>query len=238
MKEQLLALEDFLGPAIENQNGYVGKIKEINPDEAIDANTGDSAKALPFHTDGTQEPILPPAILAFQYITSATFGGLSTFLDLAQLFLEMSSEDRLDILTALARPDAATSKKKGLTYHGPLVVPVCGDRGLSLRLRFDDVMTVNEKYSPQFHKLKQRILRRQNVLAYSPHEGDIVLFDNWRVMHARASIEKTRHLRFHNRMWIKELWDRHDGRRLGVRGFSNEELVQIAAAAKESQVDR
>lgn len=235
-KKLLQALESFLGPACESQNNVKGKIKEINPDEAKAANTGDSAKALAFHTDGTQQPELPPAILAFQYLTTQTFGGLSTFLDLTELLLELPSSERLEILTALAQPDAAKSEKKGMLYEGPLVVPVCAGNSLSFRLRFDDVMVVNPKYLEQFEKLKQRILRRSSYLSYSPQEGDIVIFDNWRVMHGRQSLEGTRHLRFHNRMWIDKLDSKHSGRYLGVRGFSTRELAAIERASQGASI--
>jgi alpha-ketoglutarate-dependent taurine dioxygenase len=224
----LTSIEDVLGPARPVQNGYQGKIKEITPDEAVAANTGDSAKALSFHTDGTQDTPLPPAILVFQYLTTPTHGGLSTFLDLTNVILEMSDTEQADVLTALAHFDAATSAKKGLSYTGPLVVPVCADQSLSFRLRFDEILTLAQPYQQAFDILKKRILDRADYLTYSPQEGDIAIFDNWRVLHGRKSLEGSRHLRFHNRMWIDALHKRHTGKYLlGVRGLSSELLIKI-----------
>jgi len=227
-EHQLRSIEEFLGPVCTTQNGFNGKIKEINPTEAAEANTGDSAKELLFHTDGTQDGPLPPAILVFQYLTTPTLGGLSTFLDLTPVVLGLTEDEQLEILTELSYPDAAVCEKKGLRYEGPLVKPVCADQALSFRLRFDDKINVADRSESGFQRFKQRILSETKYLKYAPHEGDIAIFDNWRILHGRKSIEGGRHLRFHNRMWIKDLDDRHKGRYLlGVRGISSELILKV-----------
>lgn len=225
--EILLAIEKFLGPAIENQNGAISKIKEISPKEAIEATTGDSARALAFHTDGTQEQKLPPAILAFQYLTTPKFGSRSTFIDLASVIQDMDEAELEEILKDLARPDVATSHKKGLSYTGPLVIPVRNSQSLSFRLRFDSVMTVIPESQGSFNKLKDAILNQTDYLSYAPQEGDIAIFDNWRVMHGRDAVGGT-HMRFHNRMWIGDLKQSVAAKHLlGVRGLSAKLLVEL-----------
>lgn len=226
--EILTAVERFLGPALENQNGALGKIKEITPKEAIEATTGDSAKELLFHTDGTQEPNLPPAILVFQYLTTPKFGARSTFLDLASVIQDMDEEELEKILTDLALPDAGTSTKKGLSYSGPLVKPVRNSQSLTFRLRFDHVLTIAAEAQNSFESLKNTILSPdRDHLSYAPQEGDIAIFDNWRIMHGRDAVGGP-HLRFHNRMWIRDLKQSIAANvLLGVRGLSNELLMQI-----------
>jgi alpha-ketoglutarate-dependent taurine dioxygenase/protein-arginine kinase activator protein McsA len=227
-KFQLQAIEEFLGPAFESQNGAEGKVKSINPSEAFAANTGDSSKELAFHTDGTQENTLPPALLVFQYETTPSWGGTSTFLDLTSLLLDLTDEEQLLIIEGLSLPDAAVCEKKGLRYEGPLVKPVCADQALSFRLRFDDKITVSPAAKQAYDLLLEKILAQTKYLKYMPHEGDIAIFDNWRVLHGRKSVEGGRHLRFHNRMWIKELDDRHQGKYLlGVRGLSPELIATV-----------
>lgn len=235
--EILQALESALGPARSKQNDFNGKIKQIEPklQQSIEATTGDSARALGFHTDGTQDSPLPPAILAFQYITSPTFGGLSTFLDLTQVVHEMPEAERTKILTDLAHHDAAVSEKKGLRYEGPLVKPVCADQSLSFRFRYEDpaeikeaVLTVAEPYRHSFELLHQHIAERSEWLTFAPKEGDIAIFDNWRVLHGRESVQGSRHPRYHNRMWIDSLHQRHQGKYLlGVRGLPSELIGKI-----------
>lgn len=225
--EILTAVEGMLGHAVESQNGVAGKIKEISPSEAIAATTGDSAKELAFHTDGTQEQDLPPAILAFQYLTTPKFGGRSTFIDLASVIHNFNDEELLQILKDLACPDAGTSEKKGLSYTGPLVKPVRNNQSLSFRLRFDEVLSINPNSQVSFRKLRDSILREKEYLTYSPQEGDIAIFDNWRVMHGRAAVGGT-HMRFHNRMWIQDLKQSLATKYLlGVRGLSSEVLVEL-----------
>lgn len=235
--EILQAIESFLGHARTSQNDYSGKIKEIEPNirETIEATTGDSAQALAFHSDGTQDTPLPPAILVFQYITSPTYGGLSTFLDLTKVVHDMSDHERFKVLTDLACSDTAVSEKKGLRYEGPLVKPVCADQALSIRFRYEDsklvkepVLKVAEPYRESFELLNQRINERSEWLTFAPKEGDIAIFDNWRVLHGRESVQNTRHPRYHNRMWIDSLHTRHAGKYLlGVRGLAPELIVKI-----------
>lgn len=229
--ERLLAIEEFLGPACETQNGVSGKIKEINPKEAVDANTGDSAKELKFHTDGTQDDHLPPAFLVFQYLTTPTFGGTSTFLDMSQLLLDLPEDLQEEILVGLSYPDTAVCEKKGLRYEGALIKPVCADQAVSIRIRLDDKIQISSRSQHAFDLLKQKILEQTSYLKYSPLEGDIAIFDNHRVVHGRKSISGGRHLRFHDRMWIKELDERHKGKYLnGVRGLSSDLIAKIKRA--------
>ncbi len=235
--ERLLSIESWLGPARESQNGHVGKIKSITPSEAFDATTGDSAKELLPHVDGTQDTTTP-AILVFEYETSPTFGGDSTFIDMARVLLEIPDNERWEILEALSQPDAAVSSKKGLRYEGPLIRPVCGGAGISVRLRFDPpsnpVMQVNSRYRREFDLLRSRILNRPERLTYSPQEGDVVFFDNWRLLHGRLKVGG-RHLRFHNRMWIDRLVDHRRGEYLlGVRGLSLATVTMIEQANGQS----
>lgn len=226
--DKFLSLEQWLGRARERQNDHAEKVKLIKPEEAIEATTGDSAKELLPHVDGTQDHPRPPALLAFEYETTPSWGGVSTFVDMAHVLLGMTESEREDILQTLARPDVAEISKKGLTYRGPLMRTVCNDHAISCRLRFDTVLKLNEGYRSQFERLKKAVLDHQ-CLEYSPLEGDIAIFDNWRLLHGRKAVGG-RHLRFHKRMWIDDLFDRHRGTYLlGVRGLSNSLLSTIAA---------
>jgi alpha-ketoglutarate-dependent taurine dioxygenase len=226
--DRFLALEQWLGTARERQNDHSGKVKQILPQEAVEATTGDSAKELLPHVDGTQDHPLPPAMLAFEYETTPSWGGVSTFVDMAHVLLSMTEQEREEILQTLARPDAAEISKKGLTYRGPLIRAVCNQHAVSCRLRFDHVLKLNENYRAQFDRLQKAVLDHPR-LEYSPLEGDIAIFDNWRVLHGRKAVGG-RHLRFHKRMWIDDLLDRHRGAYLlGVRGIANSLLSTIAA---------
>src|SRR5688500_16974291 len=57
----------FLGKPAEQQNLFRGTIKRIQPSIEGQANSGDTAKDLGLHVDGTQHDVQPP-LLVFQYL--------------------------------------------------------------------------------------------------------------------------------------------------------------------------
>ena len=222
---RLLSIENWIGPARLEQNDFKGKVNSLRPDYSVAANTGSSAKALSPHVDGTQDDFTP-AMLAFQYDFSSTWGGESTFWDMAALLGSLPTDDLERILISLARQDCATcTKTKGewtKTFRGPLIRPVCDGRSISVRLRLDDLLKVIPECEGEFNRLKQVVeaWAQKHVLSYTPQEGDLVIFDNWRLLHGRTAIGG-RHQRIHDRMWIDNLLPVHEGKYLlGVRPIS------------------
>jgi alpha-ketoglutarate-dependent taurine dioxygenase len=239
--DRLLSLENWVGPARPEQNDFVGKVKALKPDYSAPPITGDSALALTSHVDGTQDEVTP-AMLAFQYVYGGTWGGESTFLDTAAMLSELATDDLERILTTLARKDCATCTKTKVnketgatwskTFNGPLFRSECGGNSVSIRVREDDLLRVIPDCQPEFDFLKSSINEwaRKNLIRYTPHEGDIVIFDNWRILHGRAAIGG-RHQRIHDRMWIDNLLPEYQGKYLlGIRalGAALNDAVQRA----------
>lgn len=229
--ERLLSLENWIGPSRTEQNDFKGKVKSLKPDYDVAPNTGDSAKALSPHVDGTQDEFTP-GILAFQYDLSATWGAESTFIDTAAMLGDIPGDELERIITGLARSDCATctktkvDKKTGTvwskTFNGPLIRSECEGNSVSIRIREDDLLKVIPECQHEFDALKSAIAKwsETNVLRYTPHEGDVVIFDNWRILHGRAAIGG-RHQRIHDRMWIDRLLPEHEGKYLlGIRPLS------------------
>lgn len=224
---RLLSLENWIGPARTEQNDYVGKVKSLRPQYDVEPNTGDSSKALPLHVDGTQDE-RTPALIAFQYDYSSTWGGESTFIDMAALLAALPYHDLETLLVSLARSGCAQcTKTKGewsKTFEGPLVRAEDGGTAVSIRFRPDSPLSVKPETQEAFDKLKGYISaweQRGNVLTYTPHEGDVVLFDNWRLLHGRTAIGG-RHQRIHDRMWMDSLLPKYRGQyALGIRGLGN-----------------
>ena len=80
-------------------------------------------------------------------------------------------------------------------------------------------MQVIPECQAEFNNLKTAVASwsEKHSIRYTPQEGDLVIFDNWRVLHGRAAIGG-RHQRIHDRMWIDRLLPVYDGKYLlGIR---------------------
>jgi hypothetical protein len=181
-------------------------------------------------------------MLVFQYLAGATHGGESTFFDLAHVLSGFSAEEVTKIVTDLAQDDAAECTKakeqqdKSIwtkTFKGPLIKPVCNGHSVSVRVRFDRVMKIAPQYRESFDKLQTAVLAcgQAKRITFRPMEGDIAIFDNWRIMHGRLAVGG-RHERHHNRVWLSELAARHtqEGLLLGVRGLP----ISLLSAVKRA----
>jgi hypothetical protein len=233
--QRLLSLENWVGPAREVQNDTPGKVKSLVPNYDAPPNTGDSSQALAPHVDGTQDD-QTPALLAFQYQTGGKWGAESTFLDTAAMLAELPEHDLARILTVLARKGCGTcTKTKGewsKTFTGPIVQSQYGGLSVSIRLRDDDLLSVIDECAREFNELRNlvRTWSEHNMTRYTPQDGDIVIFDNWRLLHGRAAVGGSRQ-RIHDRMWIDCFLPVHDGKyMLGVRPLGNGLLNAIELA--------
>ena len=214
----LNSLEKNLGPACERQNLFEGKVKSIRPADDGLKNSGDTARDIGLHVDGTQHEETP-AVLAFQYISEPKAGGESVFVDCARVLQDLGEEEAGRVVGALAHPQAAVCSKRGMRYEGPLFWRLRGGTGVGTRVRFDEVLTPSEHAADAFEQLRDACSQERYRLMFKPREGDIVVFDNWRLLHARDELFGNR-VREHNRMWISDLHEKHrPDYLLGVRGI-------------------
>lgn len=234
------SFDQWLGPFRSSQNDFEGKVKAIQPRADVKANTGDSRQRLAPHVDGTQDEDTP-GILIFQYEFGPTWGGTSTFYDMAAMLGELP-RDRLEfIVKSLSLSDCATCSKEKKqkdgrfwekTFEGPLIKPVCGGQAISIRIRLDDVLKVKNDCQSALEELKNTIRGWPHYVSYTPQEGDIVVFDNWRILHGREAVGG-RHQRIHDRVWIDKLLPKHNGKyMLGVRPLGHTLMAAITVSNK------
>jgi len=217
----------MIGTPTQSQNEYEGTIKDIRPKEGIDPNTGDSKGDLGFHVDGTQQ-VEQPAVLLFQYATGATLGANSKFADAAKIIRDIPEVRRNTLLVNLARKDAATFTKRGARHQGP-ILSFSETNALVCRIRFDDVISLNPECQEDFELLKEKFSDPYYPTVFQPLDGDVVIFDNWRLMHARDEVYGTRQ-RHHRRVWFANLKLEHQAKyQLGIRPFPR----QVAAAIEK-----
>jgi hypothetical protein len=218
----------LIGFPADEQNDYSGPIKDINPSVQGRANSGDTISEVGFHVDGTQEAI-QPCLLAFQYVRGAKLGANSRFTDIAGVLSDFDDSTRNEILNSLARVDAATFSKLGQSYSGP-IFSFSSTGSLMCRIRFDSVITVHDGCRKAFDLLKERLESTYYPSMFLPRDGDIVVFDNWRVMHARDEIDGDVQ-RHHRRVWVA--LPRHEHQiayQLGIRPIPHETAVRIRQA--------
>jgi hypothetical protein len=223
--ELVASLITMLGTATEWQNEEKGPIKDIRPKPGVDPNTGDSKGDLGFHVDGTQAVAQPPLLL-FQYATGATLGANSKFADVNKILSDFPEAQRWRILTSLARHDAATFIKREMLYKGA-IFSVSPTGEVMCRIRFDDVIEVHPECKEDFELLRDRFNDPYYPTVFQPLDADVVVFDNWRVMHARDEVYGTRD-RHHRRVWFSHLKLEHQNKyKLGVRPVPPEVIAEI-----------
>jgi hypothetical protein len=229
-RELVDSIIQMIGIPMAWQNEACGPIKDIRPKLGVDPNTGDSKGDLGFHVDGTQQVVQPPVLL-FQYATGATLGAHSRFADSARIIRDLPRAERSRLLTNLSRRDAATFTKGKGHYVGP-IFSLSPTDALRCRIRFDDVIAVNRKCRTDFELLRKAFDDPYYSIVFQPRDGDVVVFDNWRVMHARTEVYGMRD-RYHRRVWFANLKLEHQPKYyLGIRPIPLELAAQIKRLSK------
>ena len=226
-EDVLRAYFESIGQVAGIQNEFAGEVKDLKPSPDVVANTGSSAGDLGFHVDGTQA-INQPALLAFQYIVTADIRGNSKFVDLAKVILDIAEEERKEILVNLSKSNAASFDKKEMNFTGPLF-NFPDNHSLACRVRFDDVITCHEDCQSSFETLKNSVYSDYGI-TFKPRPGDIIIFDNWRIMHARDEVLGNAQ-RHHRRVWLNALLPQHQiNYKMGIRPI----LPETISAMKEA----
>jgi alpha-ketoglutarate-dependent taurine dioxygenase len=240
----LESLGSTLGDVMEKQNFFEGRYKHIKPSNTGKLNSGDTARDIGLHVDGTQHET-QPVLLMFQYVTNAKMGGESIFVDAARVLSDLPDEARIRVLTNLSRTDAATFRKEAagnelnrlkaegrdtvMTFTGPLFWRL--GQGLGCRLRFDEIIDIHPECQADYEMLRGLFNQKKYELRFVPRDGDIVIFDNARLLHARDEVLGARQ-REHYRMWIEALSPGLRGDvMLGVRPVDYEILVSLKPVA-------
>jgi alpha-ketoglutarate-dependent taurine dioxygenase len=234
------ALAKFIGPLTKSQNDFnKDVIQLIEPKATGVANSGNTLSDLGLHVDGTQHSETP-AVLIFYYVAGAKIGANSVFVDSAKVLLDIDEERRHEILLNLARPDAATFSKKNMVHTGPIFY-FSSTGSLVCRIRFDEVLQAHPKCKDDYEFLRERFNDPQYAMEFRPREGDIIVFDNWRVLHARDEVFGM-HVRCHWRGWVSDLKRILQPKYyIGIRPFPTVLAAQIEAtntakaAAKKSR---
>lgn len=161
--------------------------------------------ALPLHTDlAYQEAV--PGNQFLHCFRNETSGGESIFADALSIVEEFERDHPQDyqLLCRLNVPFVFTDDEHDIRYRRP-VIGLDGD-GQFIGLTFNAHIADVPDFSPEimydfytaFRELMLRIRSAENNIEYALRSGEMVVFDNQRILHGRAAFEPDsgqRHLR-------------------------------------------
>jgi gamma-butyrobetaine dioxygenase len=192
--------------------------------------------ALPLHTDLSNQEFVPGNQFLHCYRNEAEGGG-SVFADAMAIVEDFKADcpEHYRTLCELAVPWHFLDDKDDVRYHRPVIgLTREGKFGtLTFNAHLADIADFDADLLYSFYAAYQELMRRirgaSYNIEYALKNGEMVIFDNQRVLHGRASFEPTsgqRHLRGyyieHNeinsriRMLDKQMMSQHHSNALGA----------------------
>jgi alpha-ketoglutarate-dependent taurine dioxygenase len=198
-----------LEPAILDAMSLVGRVCETNYGQVFDVrsvpqpeNLAYSDLGLGLHTDNPyREPV--PGFQALHALVTSRDGGDSLFADgfaLAE-HLRDTAPDEFALLTTTAVPFQYRSKGAELQAERPLIQLSCRDDVTAVHYNSRSIapLRLSARDSDRFYEAYRRfaaLLRLPEFqLRYRLEDGDLVVFDNQRILHGRTSFSSARHPR-------------------------------------------
>jgi gamma-butyrobetaine dioxygenase len=195
--------------AILDAMALVGRVCETNYGEVFDVrsvplpeNLAYSDLGLGLHTDNPyREPV--PGFQALHALLVAPEGGESVFADGFALSHQLRAVDpqAFDVLTRTPVPFHYRSKDAELYAERPLIQLSC--RGAVNAVHYNNRSIAPLRIEPRaaagFYRAYRRfadLLREPGYqLRFALRDGDLVLFDNQRILHGRSAFSSTTHAR-------------------------------------------
>lgn len=199
-KEDFAQLENYFGKIIcHNQSDELGILPiTLLPNYPDYANTHHHHLAL--HTDGAFETV-PPAVMAMQCEVAAETGGLSCLVDGYAVYQYLHQVDPVG-LQSLFEPDVFhierdnQSAQRAIFWHDR-------DGRLKIAFRSDTVAKIRVKPHAQavFERVKQYLADPAHQFRWHLQPGQILIFDNTRMLHGRTAFPPTSKRRI-NGLWF------------------------------------
>jgi hypothetical protein len=230
----ILWLQDVLGSASSDQSETEAASKLIVTNKVSDKLSGNNPGPLAPHTDGSHLP-MPPPIVILQYLQTADVGGMLSFIDFAkviQCLFQENHKSSVNIIKSLQGTKAVCINKPVpsgdiITIESAFLFEVPYYKSLNsygCRGRFDDKVVPCNYNLHYFEALREIIKNKDFIVRFIPEPADIVVIDNWRVLHGRSAYDGIGE-RAHRRMWIESLnRDIQESIALGIRPLNPSRL--------------
>ncbi|MDJ0616833.1 MAG: TauD/TfdA family dioxygenase [Calothrix sp. MO_192.B10] len=205
-KGELESFAQSFGPLLETNYGRVFEIV-VDPEESQKSVANSQINLIP-HTDDAYQ-YAPPGIIFFHCLMANNDGsGQSTFVDGFQIAEVLRQEDR-EAFDLLCRYEVSFQKHYSDRIDMQFSSPVfCLDSGGHLKeVRISNLFpapldlpeAIVEPFYAAYRKLMQLYTDPRYFLKQGLQPGDLVMFDNHRVLHGRTAIgiqNQRRHLRY------------------------------------------
>ena len=194
----IVAAVASVGQIAETNYGLVFDVRSVAQPE----NLAYSDRGLGLHTDNPyREPV--PGFQALHVLVAAPNGGESLFADgfaIAEQLRREAPED-FEQLTRTAVPFVYRSRDALLEAKRPLIQLSCDGAVIAVHYNSRSIAPLPltaasaEPYYRAYRRLAEMIRDSRFALRFMLRAGDLVVFDNHRILHGRTAFESARHPR-------------------------------------------
>ncbi|HVS76844.1 MAG TPA: TauD/TfdA family dioxygenase, partial [Steroidobacteraceae bacterium] len=194
----VLAAMAAVGQVAETNYGLLFDVRAVPEPE----NLAYSDRGLGLHTDNPyREPV--PGFQALHVLVAAPDGGESLFADGFAVAGQLRREDpaAFETLTRTAVPFAYRSRNAALTAERPLIRLSCGGDVIAVHYNSRSIQPLPlaaeaaERYYPAYRRFAMLLRQPRFMLRFMMRAGDLVVFDNQRILHGRTGFASARYPR-------------------------------------------
>src|SRR5215469_11968707 len=194
----ILEVAPLVGRVLETNYGDIFDVRSIPEPE----NLAYSDRGLGLHTDNPyREPV--PGFQALHVLVAAPDGGESLFADGFALAEQLRQEDpaAFEILAGTPVPFAYRSRNAALHAERPLIQ--LSGRGEVVAVHYNSrsiqplpfAAEAAERYYQAYRRFALLLREPRFMLHFTMRSGDLVVFDNQRILHGRTGFASARHPR-------------------------------------------
>jgi [2-(trimethylamino)ethyl]phosphonate dioxygenase len=194
----ILTAMPLVGQVAETNYGLLFDVRAVADPE----NLAYSDRGLGLHTDNPyREPV--PGFQALHVLLAAPDGGESLFADGFALAEHLRQENPVafEILTRTPVPFAYRSKNAALSAERPLIQLSCRGEVIAVHYNSRSIQPLPfaaeaaQRYYRAYRQFALLLQEPRFMLRFMMRSGDLVVFDNQRILHGRTGFSSARHPR-------------------------------------------
>jgi alpha-ketoglutarate-dependent taurine dioxygenase len=174
------------------------------------------------YVDGVAKKITPPKFVILQCISKPEIGGDNFLVDGQKIYNDLLT-NQPSTLKILMTSGSVTYCRDDLLSMDCSVFEKIDDKKLRIRYRYDSTAFIPEWASDAFNYIQNTYSTNENyIINVSLEPGDILIMDNFRVLHARQKFFDGSKKRKVRRVWIA------DDSRVTLKNIFNQSPVRRA----------